>query len=79
MAKPQRLSSNDRPLPMDEGLAMARWAYYGLSEPEIDLSTLLDVVQARIEWHQAEIARLERLKRKYQRGINNGCHQKNQI
>jgi hypothetical protein len=59
-------------LPMDEGLAMARFAYYGLPEPELDLSTLLDMVQARIEWHQAEIARLEDEKARLLTGIKEG-------
>jgi hypothetical protein len=57
---------------VDEGIAMARFAYYGLSEPELDLSTLLDMVQSRIEWHQAEIARLEEEKARLLTGSKEG-------
>lgn len=62
------------PTPTDEGIAMARFAYYGIVAPEDEtaasnlapagLSSLAQMIQAQVEYHLREIERLEEIKKR---------------
>ena len=67
--------------PHDEGHALARYAYYGITTPadeaeaaSLDLaevSSLIDLVLSQIEYCQAEIARLRPILHRLQNRIPN--------